>query len=89
MNQGSSSGSWQVAAPTMQSVRAMAISANLQAKLRPCEPLIRNITRATKGTMYFPCRNVAHVAAGATMKKTMSMAMLSAVRTAQTQEPIH
>eukprot|EP00964_Phaeocystis_antarctica_P073137 scaffold44847_cov71-Phaeocystis_antarctica.AAC.2 len=65
--QGPSSGSWQVAIPMMQSIRAMAVRANLQAKLRPCEPLIRIRMRNTKGTMYLPCRNDAHVAAGATM----------------------
>eukprot|EP00964_Phaeocystis_antarctica_P007489 scaffold4055_cov51-Phaeocystis_antarctica.AAC.1 len=87
--QGPSSGSWQVAIPSMQSVRAMAVRANLQAKPRPCEPLIRTRRRKTKGTMYFPCRNDAHVAAGVIMKLTMSTAKLSVVRTAQTQEPIH
>eukprot|EP00964_Phaeocystis_antarctica_P044625 scaffold25644_cov62-Phaeocystis_antarctica.AAC.11 len=66
MNQGSSSGSWQVAIPTMKLVRNMAISANLQAELTPCVPVIIIVNSIIKGTMYLACRNAAHLAAGAT-----------------------
>eukprot|EP00964_Phaeocystis_antarctica_P088408 scaffold56259_cov64-Phaeocystis_antarctica.AAC.2 len=67
MNQGSSSGSWQVAIPTTQSVQKMVISTNLQANPRPWVPLIRIQRRNAKGAMYLACRTDRHVAAGATM----------------------
>eukprot|EP00964_Phaeocystis_antarctica_P036802 scaffold21000_cov64-Phaeocystis_antarctica.AAC.3 len=89
MNQGSSSGSWQVASPTFKMVKRAAVSPNLQAKLRPWVPLIRTVNTNTKGPVYFPCRAERHAAAGATIKLTMPTAMFSVVTTVQAQEPIH
>eukprot|EP00964_Phaeocystis_antarctica_P068300 scaffold41379_cov71-Phaeocystis_antarctica.AAC.3 len=70
MNQGLSSGSWQATIPTMKFVKKMLISVSLRAKLRPWVPF-RTVNSIIKGTTYLACRNVAHLAAGATMKPTV------------------
>eukprot|EP00964_Phaeocystis_antarctica_P068304 scaffold41379_cov71-Phaeocystis_antarctica.AAC.7 len=71
MNQGSSSGSWQAAIPTMKVVKKMLISVNLRAKPRPWVPFVKTVNSITKGTRYLACRNAAQLAAGATIKPTM------------------